>query len=274
MLVAVAGAWLAAPCRADEAPIRRAVEAHLAELDPAEIRAPPDPRYLVAIDEAPSPWTFTASLYLWATSVKGDVAAGGASVSIDVPFSELFDDLTGAFMGRFEARKGKWGILADVFWASLEDSTAGPLGGTIRTELDLFIAELTGSYTILERGEEPKGVFVLDLYAGARAYSVDVEITTTLASPEQSETWVDPIVGFDARYRTGKWLFLLRADIGGFDISSELSWSVMAGVAYRCSRVLWLSAGYRLLDIDFESGGAEFTDVRLSGPFFALAFQW
>jgi hypothetical protein len=286
MLVVLAAAALAAPARAEtDAPARRAVEAYLAEAEPWDRAIPGELPLLLAAaeEERAAPWTFTAALYLWATDIEGDVAAGGTTTSIDVPFSELFDDLTGAFMGRFGARKGKWGILLDVIWSAIEDSTTGPGGGTITTEMDMFIAELTGSYTILgfrreaedgQAGEAPKGLFTLDAYAGARVYSIEVELTTALASPEQSETWVDPIVGLDARYRTHKWLFLARADIGGFEISSELCWSVTLGVAFQCTRIFWLGAGYRWLDLDFESGGTGFTDVQLSGPYFAMVFAW
>lgn len=266
----------AAPARAaDDLPLRRAIDQYLAA-DPLAGPAPPGElgRLCAAAEnEAKAPWQFTAALYLWATGIEGDVGANGLTTSIDVPFSELFDDLTGAFMARFGARKGRWGILADVFWSSLEDSQTGPIGGTVKAEVDLFIGELTGSYRAVEHGDaEANGLFALDLYAGARVYSVTTEITTALASPGDSATWVDPIVGFDARFLVRKWGFTVRADIGGFDVSSELCWSVMAGVAYRCSRIFWLAAGYRWLDIDFERG--PLLDVQLAGPYFAFAFAW
>lgn len=279
LVVAAAAALAAPPARAEgDAAAGRAVEAYLAEADAGDHVAPGEfARLFAAVEEEASRWTFHAAIYLWATAIEGDIAAGGTTTSIDVPFSELFDDLTGAFMGRFGARKGKWGILVDIIWSRIEDSTTGPVGGTISAEMAMFIGELTGSYTILEvlESDEPeKGRFTLDAYAGARVYSVEVELTTTLASPEQSETWVDPIVGFDARFRTHKWLFLGRADIGGFEISSEMAWSVTLGVAFQCSKLIWLSAGYRWLDVDFESGGTGFTDVQLAGPFFAMVFTW
>lgn len=281
LLVVVAAVFAAPPARAegDTAAVRRDIDAYLADADPRDHVGPGGIARLFAAvaedeEENASPWRFNAAIYLWATSIKGDVAARGTTASVDVPFSELFGDLTGCFMGRFGARKGKWGILVDIFWASLEDSSTGPIGGTIKTEIDLFIGELTGSYEVVERGDAEKGLFTLDGYAGARVYSVDTEITTTLVNPESSDTWVDPIVGFEARFRTHKWLFDLRADIGGFGISSELCWSVMVGVGYQCSKLITLAAGYKWLDIDFENGGTGVTDIQLAGPFFALVFTW
>ncbi|MCK6460891.1 MAG: hypothetical protein L6Q95_13495 [Planctomycetes bacterium] len=252
---------------------RPVVEAYLAETTPQSlVRGDAFDRLLAAADE--QRWTFTAAIYLWATGVDGDVGAGGVTASVDVPFSELFDDLTGAFMGRFGARKGRWGVMADVFWCSLEDRRAGPLGGTITAEMDLFLCDLTGSYRAVETGDAEKGRFTLDACAGARLYSTETRITTALTSVEQDETWVDPIVGFDARFRTHRWTFGVRADIGGFGISSDLCWSAMAGVAFECTKVVSVAAGYRWLDVDFESGGSPVLDAQLSGPFLALVFAW
>lgn len=261
IFIGVAAALAASPAFAgSDPPVRRAVERYLADAEPEHTR-----------------WTFTAALYGWATSVEGDVAARGTTAPIDVAFSDIFDDLTGALMGRFGARKGRWGVLLDVFWARVEDDTTGPLGGEISAEIDIFIAELTGSYGILTveaADEDGSRLFTLDLYAGARLYAVEVSLDSLLADPEQSETWVDPIVGLDGRYRAGRWVFDARADIGGFEISSDLAWSVTVGVAYRCTGALWLGAGYRWLDVDFESGGTGFADLQLSGPYVALIFSW
>ena len=276
-LVVAVGALAASPALAEgDDPLRRAVDAYLAEPHPGDsvVQGEFNRLLTAAAEERAAPWTFTAALYLWATSIEGDVTAGGNSASIDVPFTELFDDLAGAFMCQFEARKGKWGILANVFWAKIEDSTTAPIGGTTDTEMSLFIGELTGSYRVVHRGEREKGLFTLDAYAGARVYSVEVEITTALAAPEESDTWIDPIVGLDAHYRIHKWNFLARADIGGFEVSSEICWSVTAGVAFECSKRITLAAGYRWLDVTFDSGESVLTHIELAGPYFALVFTW
>jgi hypothetical protein len=278
LLAGVAAALASSPAFAgSDTPVRRAVERYLTDAEPA-LGTGGFGRLLASAEPGRSaPWTFTAALYGWATGVEGDVAAGGTSVSIDVPFTEIFDDLTGALMGRFGARKGRWGVLLDLFWARVEDGTTGPLGEDISAEVGIFIAELTGSYRVLTAqaaDEDASGPFTLDLYSGARINAVDVELDSLLASPEQSETWVDPIVGFDACYRAGRWLFLARADIGGFGISSDLAWSATVGVAYRCTGALSLGAGYRRLDVDFESGSLGFADLQLSGPYVALIFSW
>jgi hypothetical protein len=85
-----------------------------------------------------------------------------------------------------------------VIRRDVEDSSTGPLGATVSAAMEMFFGERTGSCT------------------------VDVEFTTTLANPGQSETRVGPIVGFGARCRSSRWAVELRAGIGGFGIPSEL----------------------------------------------------
>jgi len=262
---------LAAPVRA-ETGAAAAAEAYLAEAQAEPYPTGPALSRVLAAPDGER-WNFGAAIYLWATSMDGTVSVRGQSGNVSVPFSELFGDLTGAFMGRFEARKGKWGVLVDIFWCSLEDTSTGPLGGAIKVDFDLFLATVTGSYELVVRGEREKGRFELDAYAGVRVYSTHTTVTTTVGHNSDSSAWVDPIVGLDLRYGIEKWLFRVRADIGGFDLSSELAWSVTVGVRYQFTKLFSAGVGYGWLDVDYEGGGSV-TDVQLAGPFLALVFVW
>ena len=54
--------------------------------------------------ETDNDWQFAAKTYLWAADIGGTTGAGD---SVEVSFSDIFDNLETGFMGAFEARKGK-----------------------------------------------------------------------------------------------------------------------------------------------------------------------
>ena len=72
---------------------------------------------------------------------------------------------------------------------------------------------------------------------------------------DQSKTWFDPIlitrVTADIK---DKWLFQFRGDVGGFGAGSDLTWQLQAYAGYRFTRFFQLTAGYRILSIDYDKG--------------------
>ena len=89
--------------------------------------------------------------------------------------------------------------------------------------------------------------------------------------------WVDLVVG--NRYATDlgrDFLLLVAADIGGFGIgsSSDLSWNALGAFGWKLGErgnKLWL--GYRILDVDKESGNVE-SDMQLGGPLLGFEFRF
>lgn len=68
-------------------------------------------------------------------------------------------------------------------------------------------------------------------------------------------------------------------DVGGFGIgdASDLTWNLVAGVTYQVSECMDLRAGYRTLDIDYNSGGGpdEFgLDTRFHGPILGMGIRF
>ena len=71
------------------------------------------------------------------------------------------------------------------------------------------------------------------------------------------ESWVDPIVGVRWGIGWGKydrWFFMLRSDIGGFGVGSDLAWNLVADFGFRISRVVTVGLGGRYLYTDYSSG--------------------
>ena len=56
-------------------------------------------------------WQFDAQVYIWSADFAGEMGEG---LPFDVPFDTLVDNLDMGFYGEFEARKGKWLVLADA----------------------------------------------------------------------------------------------------------------------------------------------------------------
>ena len=63
-------------------------------------------------------WEFGLNVYLWGAAIKGTTSGGG---DIDIPFSDIADNLDFAAMLGGEARKGKWSILSDFIYMDLSD---------------------------------------------------------------------------------------------------------------------------------------------------------
>ena len=75
-----------------------------------------------------SGWDFAVSPYLWAPGINASVGTALGTVGVDKSSSDVLSDLDLAFMGAFEARNGRWGLIADLFYAKLSQSRATPLG--------------------------------------------------------------------------------------------------------------------------------------------------
>jgi len=74
-----------------------------------------------------------------------------------------------------------------------------------------------------------------------------------------------------------KWWFGFRGDIGGFGVGSEFSWQAYADIGFRISHVVSVLAGYRVLDMDYQSETAldpVELDLMISGPQIAVAFTF
>lgn len=88
-----------------------------------------------------------------------------------------------------------------------------------------------------------------------------------------SKSWVDPFIGVRGYYHfTDNFYGIAKADIGGFGISSDLSWQAYAAFGYNLTKSTSIELGYKYMAVDYTSGG--FTnDVRTSGVFINLGMK-
>jgi hypothetical protein len=64
-----------------------------------------------------------------------------------------------------------------------------------------------------------------------------------------------------------------QADIGGFGVGSDSTWSALATLNYVVSDHLSISGGYKALDVDYDHDGHVF-DTRLSGPVLGVTWRF
>jgi len=63
-----------------------------------------------------------------------------------------------------------------------------------------------------------------------------------------------------------------QTDFGGFGVGAEHTWSLLATLNYAFSDHLSTSAGYKMLDVDYDKSGHVF-DIRLSGLVAGLTYR-
>ena len=70
----------------------------------------------------PDKWQFQVSPYFWLAGLHGTGGIGNRTAQVDESFSDVFDALNFAFMGTFEARKGKFISLTDLEYVSVSQT--------------------------------------------------------------------------------------------------------------------------------------------------------
>ena len=219
-----------------------------------------------------SQWSFKTDLYGWAQSLDGDIGIRRLSIPVDVGFDDIIENLDVAVMGAFEARHGNWGFMADVMYAELgADSTLFAARVPYEFTQEQLLANFIVSYSILDCDPVK-----LAVYAGARVNSIDVEVNSPRPRLNLSwdDSWADPIVGARFQWEMSD-RFFIRAlgDVGGFGVSSDITWQAIAGVGYRVSENGLLLLGYRGIGTDYNNGGFTY-DVTASGPVIGFEYKF
>ncbi|MEM7223025.1 MAG: hypothetical protein AAF495_08620 [Pseudomonadota bacterium] len=229
-------------------------------------------------------WHYNLTPYVWFLSVEGDMTVKGLESSVDASFSDIWSNLNIGFFGRFEAQKGPVSLFGDLIFADLEaDNAMGSV--SVDADIDLLVFDFGLAYEaarvrLSKRGaEEPIWVSV-EPVLGGRLYSVEGELQPArLDKVSESETWVDPVVGLRLTSDiTPDWNVRLRGDVGGFGVSSDLTWQAMLAVGYSFGLFGEKDAtalfGYRALYVDYQTGGGAnrfAVDATFHGPLLGLS---
>jgi len=241
-------------------------------------------------------WAFQATGYLWATGLNGNISPfrRAPTLHVERSFSDVMEDLNfGGFLNVW-GRYDRFVLSGDIMYVDTTDSkAAGPLpalqipglptlpaGAAIDADVDTqeFMATLQAGYRIVDADG-----FSLDALAGARFWHISNEVAVTASHPligsvsathKESFGWIDPVIGARAFFSlTDKLSVQAQVDIGGFGAGSDLTWSALATMNYIFTDSLSVSAGYKVLDVDYSDEGYVF-DSRLSGPVLGLTYRF
>lgn len=232
-------------------------------------------------------WKIIVSPYVWGASLNGKAGLGGHKTDVNIPFSEIFDNLDLAAMGTVEIIKGPLGFFVDGQYVSTtqdEDLFANELALNIKSTTisggafyRVYEREL-GGVTIFN---EPQS-FTVEPLLGVRWTQIKADLSFLGKSISKKVEWTDPFIG--VRLKTDlneRWNLAGEADIGGFSVGSKLSVNAQAYLGYRTflfDRPTNLRIGYRVLSQDYEEpdflGHTFKWDVVQHGPVVGLSMRF
>ncbi len=236
---------------------------------------------LLASPAAAQEWEFSVTPYLWAAGLEGDIAAfpNLPAAQVDLSFGDVLEDLNGAIMIKAEAQHGRLGLIADFGYVKTDSSTDDVTirdprftGATLGNEL------LTATAAVAWRAVEEEQ-YSIDFLGGVRFSKVSPDLAlifrdTVVRRANPDESWFDPIIGARAKVQLSpRWSLTAYGDVGGFGVSSDLTYQALATASYDFNERWALSAGWRHYAVDYEDGDFVY-DVSQSGPILGVTFRW
>lgn len=222
-------------------------------------------------------WSYVVEPYLMLPNMKGDITLGNlAPVHVDEDPSDIFSNLQIGAMFYLEARNESWALSSDLLYMDLKSGgdTSNPLVTHVTGE-----AEQLGWELAALRRLGP--VWELGLAATYNDIKSTIKLTTAGGQQPGSslkQDWVDPSIVARATFPlSAKWALVMRGNIGGFGVGSDLFWQLQAHAMYTLASGNTLSFGYRYISVDYDhgSGGDRFRyDVDSFGPTFRFAWRF
>lgn len=241
-------------------------------------------------------WQWHATIYAWLPSLSGETSfpPTGGGPTIDISADQILDALNFAFMGTFEARKGRWGLVTDVIYLDLgaskqatRDFSIGQVGlpasvnADLRLDVTGWVWTLAGGYAVVQQQ-----AISMDVLAGARMLDLEQGLQwnmngdiSTLPLPGRSgssnvkDTRWDAIVGLKGRIALGadrNWYVPFYLDIGTGE--SDLTWQGMVGLSYAMKSVDF-TAAWRYLDYDLGNQSPVHS-IDFNGPALGVTFRF
>jgi hypothetical protein len=228
--------------------------------------------------DTPPGWQFQITPYLWVARLNSDVGPRPSlpTARVSEGLGDAVTNLDGALMIAGEARHDNWGLTLDAAYLSLSASGDSPtrLFGSADAEASGYFLTPSVLYRVVDVNP-----LTADVGAGARYWHLRSELNFSAgllpaAGVSETKSWIDPLLILRGRVDMGSGFSLLGyGDIGGFDVGSRLTWSLMGLVQYRFNNWIEGAIGYRHLYIDYDNDGFIWKG-SLSGPIIGVRFQF
>lgn len=231
----------------------------------------------LASPAAAQEWTYNVSPYLWASGLSGDLGTlpGVPSQDVDLSFKDVLENLDFAAFLVAAARNGDWVYRFDgmIVQSSDNQSVNAP-------NVDSFKLTSRSSSVALTVGHvvSRSDTHLVDVYAGGRAWWVETDFkikgSGQTVNEDSSESWIDPLIGVDSTFQlSDKWSLFGAAEIGGFQVGSDLTWGLLGGARYAVSDTIGITFGYRYMYVDYEKGGFVYETTQ-KGPVIGASFKF
>jgi len=229
-------------------------------------------------------WKHEITPYIWLpASIKGTSIISGAETKLDLKISDVFDkfDLFGLSVRAESWKNDQWGLIFDTMYVNLDGKFSGPIPPLDETNVNIrqSVTDLGAGYRVGEMGlgDSETAKLILDVMGGVRINYLRQKIGLVPTTLGGSETWAEPFVGFRVKMPiTQKFGLVLRADASGFGVpnASDLTYNVLGGAGYRFNELFEGRLGYRLYDIDYQTGSGQFgSNLTMHGPYMAFTFH-
>lgn len=233
-------------------------------------------------------WRVDVTAYMWLTAMDGDVGVGPLTRSVHASFIDILES-TDSFVGlagRLEIGKGRWAGFIEALASKMGvEDLSGPAGAaSADLSSTMILVDFGAMFRVFEEPASNGGgrPHMLDVYAGGRFQSIDVELDPEVAATRsESKNWLDPIVGARGIIQLSERFDLtLMGDIGGFGVGSDLTWSLRALVGYHFTMFdtpATVFAGYAALGTDYVDGsglGRFEWDIISHGPLLGLTLAF
>jgi opacity protein-like surface antigen len=227
-------------------------------------------------EETSSDWQFYFTPYLWMTGLGMETRGIGPIPSNDmnVDFTQVWDHLNFALQANLEVRKDRFLAILDLNYFNLgaDEGLSGPVFDHASLDMVGVLASANVGYTVVT--PDP---ISFEPFVGVQVYSVDVDLSFRggpSPSASDTKTFVDPMVGFQSRLMLGSDFFVDGlATIGGFGVSSKLTYQLFGGLGWQANEWLQVRAGYRHFFLE-QSGGKLIRNVTMSGPIVGATFRF